>query len=85
MRKSIFCFLMMSQHKCHCEVTNLSCEFLQSLVKNISSHLCLEIDKDNQESGGVLNIFTFLLISVFIFFFLFIHFSGRPSQILSPE
>ena len=30
--------------------------------------LWLQIDKDNQESGGVFMIFTFLLISVFTFF-----------------
>ena len=41
---------------------------IHEMLKIFLFILFLEIDKDNQESGGVFMIFTFLLISVFTFF-----------------
>ena len=76
---------MMSQCHCHCGITNLACDICCLWLEIFLFILYLQIDKNNQESGGVFIIFTFLLISVFTSLLFFFQFPDRSSQLIYPD
>ena len=61
---------MMAQCNCHCEVTNLACDTCSLDIKMFFLILSLEIDIKTIKKVVVYS--SFLLISVFIFFFQFL-------------